>query len=302
SNTVEHNVSAAGLDSGSIGDAGGIYCSQSDDVVVSNNVIRHNTGSPNRNGVGGGVLASYCDRLAIISNTIQHNVAAALAGSGDGYGGGLYLARSMDLNIDRNLIVSNTAHYGGGLSVSRYSSFTMTNNIVADNYADNQGGGMAFEASATQYVTGTLAHNTFVANTAGPAGAGRNAIHVYNAGVALALTNNIICSHTYGIVVVDSGSSATLDNSLFFNNTSGDTSGAGTIVNNNAITGQNPLLDTNYHLMDGSPAILAGLTIGWPLLDVDGETRRLILPDIGADDHQDDIPCQVYLPLVLRSY
>ena len=174
----------------------------------------------------------------------------------------------------------------------------MTNNVVAHNTAASLGGGLELTTWGTYPVTGTLAHNTFSTNNLG-SGAGRNAIEVIEGGATLILTNNIISSHGYGIVIYP-GSAAYLYHTLFYDSLTADT--LGVVTNNNPITGQDPMLDSTYHLTDGSPAILAGLTLGWPSLDIDGEARRLAAPDIGADDHQYPLDHQVYLPLVLRSY
>ena len=203
---------------------------------------------------------------------------------------------TLEANIDRNNIISNTATHGGGILVSDASSFTMTNSLVAENRATTEGGGMAFYTDPVFPVTGTIAHNTFAGNTLG-VGPGKYGIAANKDYLTLDLVNNIVVSHTYG-VYADSGAIVSLDHTLFYSNTLGDT-GGDPITNTNAITGQDPLLDSTYHLTAGSPAICAGLTIGWPAFDVDGEPRRLTDPDIGADEYE--LPTQVYLPLVMRS-
>ncbi len=303
SNTFEYNVAQLGLYTpGGSAPGGGIYVSNSNDAIVANNVVRYNSAAVDDWGAGGGIGVYSSDGVSIVSNTLRYNHGVRPGGTGYGsQGGGLYVTESADMTIDRNVIVSNTARYGGGMHLRWRTSFTMTNNIVAENQADFEGGGLAFTASATNGVTGTIAHNTFAANNLG-SGAGRNGIQVSDPGIVLALTNNIVCTHQYGIAIGDTGSSASLEHTLFFNNTTADTYSEGTLVNANPLTGQNPILDFTYHLMDGSPAILAGLTLGWPAQDIDGETRRLAAPDIGADDHQYPLDYQVYLPLVLRSY
>jgi hypothetical protein len=297
-NTVEHNVAQKGLGSLHGATGGGIHCRHSDDVTIRNNLLQYNVASFPDNGSGGGIAADDCRVLAVISNTIRYNTGSNLPESGTGRGGGICVYYTPDVTIDRNHIVSNTAHYGGGLYLGRSTSFTMTNDVVAHNYAQHRGGGMAFEATSLLPVTGTLAHNTFFANNLGY-GEGRYGIHANEDYLTLDLTNNIVSTHDYGVYAA-SGATVSMEHTLFYNNGSGDTGGPGTITNTNPITGQDPLLDSTYHLMDGSPAIRAGLTIGWPPLDIDALPRRLSDPDIGAD--QWEFPYKVYLPLVLRSY
>ncbi len=298
-NRIEYNVAQAhpGTIIGSYG--GGIYGFLSSDALIADNVIRYNKAGYGRGGGGGITLWWYCNYATIARNLIEGNQAGI--GTARGYGGGIYLYDSRAIQIEANRIVSNTASplftgYGGGLYIQRNSSFTMTNNIVARNHADEAGGGMGCEAWSTGPVTGTLVHNTFVANERG-SGEGRVAIHLSTPGVMLVLTNNLILSHTFGLYAV-AGSTATLYHTLFYAHSEGDTGGDGLIVNTDPITGEDPLLDTEDHLRPGSPAVDAGLPISWVTDDIDGDPRPVgLAPDIGADE----IDLRLYLPLVLKN-
>ena len=292
-NRIEHNVGQQKQGfSGSFG--GGIYCYNSDDAVFSHNTVRHNIVSlVMYGGYGGGICASSSNRVRVEGNTLEGNQST---GIGSGWGGGLMVFDHHDLLLSGNRILSNSADRGGGLYISGNATFTMTNNIVAGNVASSRGGGLAFNTSTGEMVTGTLLHNTFAANNQG-SGEGRSAIHTYAPDVSLILTNNLIYSHTYGVIVVPT-STVWLYNTLFHANDS-DTSGAGEIHNTDPITGQDPLLDASYRLGAGSPAIDAGVDTGVST-DIDGDPRPLGDGyDIGADEFAWR---HIYLPLVVRNY
>jgi hypothetical protein len=301
-NSIEHN--RAKLDAPSIlGAGGGIYCESADDLVIQNNTLRYNTAAQISNGSGGAIRTRYCDSLSVTGNIIEHNVGTD-GSPGTGRGGGLNATGCEDVDIYGNWFYSNTAdisYYsgiGGALYLGRDTSFTMTNNIVAANWANSEGGGLAFEAQVGDEVTGTLVYNTFASNDRGWYDAGCTAIHLNDAYVTLVLTNNIIYGHSIGIYATD-GSTATLDHTLFFANTTANTSGPGAIASANAITDKDPYLDYRYHIGEGSGAFNAAVDIPWVTEDYDGDPRPLRNGfDIGADERG----YGVWLPLVLRSY
>ena len=292
-NRIEHNVAQQKQGfSGSYG--GGIVCLFSDDALFSHNTVRHNIASMvESGGFGGAIYIGESDRLHIQSNAFEGNWASAI---GEGGGGALIANDAHDLLINGNQVLSNWAGRGGGFYISSDSTFTMTNNIVAGNNSWYGGGGLAINTSAGERVTGTILHNTFAANNLGY-GEGRSAIHTYGPDVSLVLTNNLIYSHTYGVIVVPT-STVRLYNTLFYANDT-DTSGSGEIHNTDPITGQDPLLDASYRLGAGSPAIDAGVDAGVST-DIDGDPRPLGDGyDIGADEFAWR---HIYLPLVVRSY
>ncbi len=298
-NRVAYNIAQQDTVNIPSNNGGGIYCSASDNIIIRRNVIRHNSASISYTGGGGGVRLSGCDQATLTGNTVEDNFASH---AGNGYGGGFHAYASQGISLDANRFLNNTASSapwgrGGGLYFSRNTIFTMTNNIVAANYARREGGGVAFETSASAPVTGTLIHNTIAANDRGE-GDGRIAIYLNDPYVTLVLTNNLIYSHTYGVYAT-TGSTATLYNTLFYANSSGDIGGSGAITNTNPITGREPLLTTDYHLRSGSPAVDAGLTLLWLTADIDGDVRPQGAGyDIGADEY--GYVVQIYLPLVLK--
>ncbi len=291
-NEIAGNVAYRGPDWQS-SDGGGVYCSSSHDLTFRDNVVRDNVVNLHATGgTGGGLMLWSCYRANITHNRFEGN---ASSGQNSGSGGGLYAYAARDLNLAANHFVGNVAYRGGGLYLGRNTWFTMTNTIVAENIGGYEGGGMAFETASTEPVTGTLRHNTFAANDRGDRD-GRIAIHVNEAYVTLALTNNLIYSHTYGVYVVPT-STVRLDHTLFYAHSDGDTGGPGTIVNTSPITGQDPRLTADYHLGFGSPAIDAGVNAN-VTTDIDGDVR----PhdggyDIGADEFY---AWYIYLPFVAR--
>jgi hypothetical protein len=301
-NKIEHNVGQQGHSSlTSYG--GGVYCYNTIGLTLSSNTIRHNTAGASSSGNGGGVRIKFCDKVTVAGNMLQDNVACAGTTTGSGRGGGMETYRS-GVTIHANWVTGNTAglgaspSYGGGLYLSRGTSFTLTNNIVAANQANYQGGGMAFETGgASEPVSGILVHNTFAANDQG-SGEGRIAIHLNAPHVTLVLTNNLISEHTYGVHAT-TNSTATLDHTCFYANSGGDTGGAGTITNANPVAGQDPLLNSWYHLQLGSPAADAGIAIPWLPNDIDGDSRPLGKGyDIGADELR---VRSISLPLVWKN-
>jgi parallel beta-helix repeat protein len=313
-NTIISNTASTGY----TGYGGGIVLYESDATVEGNRVLS-NTGSTAHTGFGGGIWISR-DHPWVVSNTIQWNKASA-ANETSGRGGGLYLSYTSGLvesnliannqtdpyktghgggvydlygspTLNGNRILSNTAMLGGGIYVFRSTTFTLTNNVIAQNTAQ----GMYFYGSTSNPVTGMLANNTIA--------------HSLNEGVflrdhvALTLTSNIIAGNVKGIWTT-SATTATVDHTLFFGNTSGDTEGLGSISSTNEITGSDPLFvdpaGWDYHILLGSPAIDAGAAVPWLTTDIDGDARPWPtggIYDIGADEAQ---YLSVYLPLVLRD-
>jgi len=295
-NQFENNL-AGGIPSGKKGWGGAVYCDNSAGVEVTNNDIRNNVAAASGDGRGGGICAHSSRDVILTGNLVQGNTA-----SNDpqpmGSGGGIYVYDGLNANVSANRVLSNNANgLGGGLLIGYRTQFTMTNNIVAGNRASWSGGGLGALGSAQLPVTGTLLHNTFVANNSGT-GDGCIGVFLGGAPASLILTNNLFSGHSYALYA-QSGSTATLNSTLFYASSSGDTGGPGTIVNVGAITGHDPLLDATYHLRTGSPAIDAGVSAG-VMTDIDGDSRP-VGPgyDIGADEWAE--VWRLYLPLVLRA-
>ena len=313
-NTIQHNVAS----SGGFGFGGGLGLSDVTARLASNRILSNTacmgfgdiiTG-PAAIGFGGGVglVSGYAD---LKQNLIQGNVAAtanpSLPFPIEGYGGGLYAARSR-ASLAANHILSNTANladegWGGGLWLNG-PGFTLTNNIVANNRVMNDGRGAGI------YIHGSLnrlSHNT-VSNNTGGDGSG---IHIGNStagggtyyplGTTL-VTNTIIAQHSLGIAIAE-GTNATLDSTLWWNNGL-DWEGAGTIIVTNNYTGNPdfiPGLMDDYHIGPASAAKDRGVDAG-VATDIDGESRPMLLGfDLGADEFFFVSSDYLHLPLVVHN-
>jgi parallel beta-helix repeat protein len=91
-----------------------------------------------------GIYANFCKRSAILRNTVMNN-----------QGGGIYVANSLNLSIQQNLVVAKLHPFGIGLQAS--TNMTITENVIAN----NEGFGIRILFSNNV----RLFHNNFVNNT-----------------------------------------------------------------------------------------------------------------------------------------
>ena len=298
-NRIEYNVAQRerATSAGSYG--GALYAMLGRHLLMRNNLIRFNTASLADQGGGGGVaLWWHCDGATLTGNVIEYN--AATTGIQYGYGGGLYLYSSLGLSLEANRIRWNRAGGnsstggGGGLYLWRNTSFTMTNNLVVGNHSSARGAGMKFDGWTSEPITGLLAHNTFADNETGAAPG--IALYLHAPRVTLVMTNNLITGHSYGLYA-ESETTATLDHTLFYANSTGETGGDGTIASTAAITGEAVQL-TAGGMLRGGAAINAALTLPWVTTDIEGDPRPYgAAADIGADEYIGTVA----LPLILKN-
>lgn len=234
------------------------------DVTLTGNVIRNNTAKendPTREAKGGGLYILSDDNVSLTDNLIQANQ-AILAGGGVGQGG------------------------GGGIYLDG-SQATMINTVIVDNQITGQGFGAGIFALGGNV---KLLHTTAARNSGGDG----SAINVQAGSVAL--TNTILVSHTYGITV-STGSTATLNGVLWFDNSSSNFAGAGTINISNEYTGNPAFAADGYHVRSNSAAIDKGVSAG-VATDIDGQTRDTVQPDLGADEFH---YLSFYLPIIMHT-
>lgn len=282
-NTVAHNIASVTYR----GSGGGLFLLVSG-VTLKNNTISYNLASAGREaswGNGGGLFISWCNTL-LQDNLVQGNIASSTSA---GNGGGLYIEGSPAI-LQNNTIISNTATLsptvvgqGGGLYVQGSSPFTFTNNLVTNNEARTEGSGLWFKGTAFNPSSGHLRHTTIAHNFGDGAG-------VYVEGnTELTFTNTIIAGHSSVGVNATTGSTATLEATLWHGNGM-DTIGAGTISTGTINLYADPrFVDVSagdYHLNSDSPAIDAGDARYCPPDDLDGNPRTDLRCDIGAFEVQ----------------
>ena len=289
-NTVQGNTASTA----SYGYGGGLHLSYSA-ATVSGNIVQGNTASTVYYGYGAGLYLESSD-ATLSDNTVQGNMASTASG---GSGGGLYLG-NCDATLSGNTIVSNAASiaswgYGGGLYLY-CNDTTLINNVVADNQANTQGSGLYLKGSFTDVTWGRLLHTTIADNRSSGQGVFAGEY------TTVAFTNTIIAGHDSVGIFVTTGSTVTLETTLWYDNGS-DTGGGGTIVTDTINVYDDPAFVNpaawDYHLTAGSAAIDKGVDAG-VTTDVDGDPRPCGEGyDIGADEFRQ---WYVYLPLVMKSH
>jgi CSLREA domain-containing protein len=136
----------------------------------------------------GGAIHTTAETTQVVDSEVTFNNAQTLLPGGSAEGGGIY-STSGDLVIRRSLIQSNDVDDTGGISLSRGGGVRspdgkvkVVNSTVFGNAVDGDGGGL-FVAR------GSIAHSTFLNNTAGDSGD-----HLASTGAAtpVALRNSIL--------------------------------------------------------------------------------------------------------------
>jgi hypothetical protein len=268
--------------------------------VLSNVATTHNT----RAGAGGGIAIVGSGAAATVqSNRIEGNWTS---GGGTGVGAGIYHWYGSSHIVDNQVIgnYGTQAVYLGGYDEARFESNLIANNHTSVGIAVVNGGlsgpalvnnivarsgdkTLLFTSPSAAPLTATLIHNTFVGSGTG------YGVSVESGYVALALTNTIVASHTWGITnTVPASSTVAADHTLFW---ATDQYG---IVGTNPVYGDPAFIDLGggYHLGPGSAAVDAGVATA-ETTDIDGDSRPIgLLPDIGADEGR-----WVFVPLILRG-
>jgi hypothetical protein len=263
----------------STGNGGGLFLAGGSPTLVGN-VIADNE-AEGTYGHGGGLYLHNCD-----GTLRQNRVTGNKAG---GNGGGIEVYKREPL-LEANILMANVARQGGGLSVDD-SAARIVNQVIVGNQASLYGSGLWIRRS----VGARLLHTTIAENSGGD-GSGVYVTNHSEACSTVMMTNTIISHHGLGIVVTG-GNTATLDATLWYTNTGGNTDGDGAIITYRDHTGAPAFAADGYHLTASSAAIEEGVSTD-VTTDIDGDARPTgDDPDLGADEF---VLRHIYLPLIIR--
>ena len=121
----------------------------------------------------------------------------------------------------------------------------------------------------------------------------RNQVGLYVPSGSATLINTIVANNMIGVQQASTGS-ITLNNTLFESNTDPI---VGTVTDINHIDGMAAFGADGYHLSRTSDAIDAGIDAGVNV-DIDGETRPVGSPDLGADEYTGQR--SIFIPMIRR--
>ena len=273
---------------GGVADGGGGICVVSATLTLSDSIVTANTA-----GLVGGGLYLHESEATLISNAILSNTAGAS-------GGGMLLWAS-SAAIEGNVIAGNAAlgesaswAGGGGVYLHGGSTAGLVNNAIVDNQVANQGGGLYVDGSSARLMYTTIARNGCTTSVDG-----RGSGVYLGQGVSptlVMMTNSILTNHGTGLET-ETGTTAQLNGVLWYDNTTANTAGLGTITITNAITGTPAFAVDGYHLTTESAAIDHGVSTE-VTADIDGDVRPIRpLPDLGADE----APLWYHFPLAMRQ-
>jgi len=277
------DTSSAGV----VSKGGGMYI-DGGSPIIQNNIITNNTsrgydfyqagiGANNGGtGNGGGIYIANGGAPTIRNNVISYNIAQGGGGKdyrggwsgngsagGNATGGGIYASGA-------EIIINNTI-YGnqaiGGLGGS-------SNSLSAGDGGNATAGGIAasFDAIIKNNI---FSNNSAIGGTVGGGSGGSNGTATDGA-----------LSYFQGV---------NFSYNLYYNNTATTNPDGGNLGTNN-IMGSDPLFvsATNFHFTStSSPAYHAGTPTGAPTTDLDGTTRSVTTPSIGAYEGTDPLPVEL---------
>ena len=143
---------------------GGIYISNSENIVINKNLIKENeaTDGTGFGSDGGGIAVESSNKILIIDNEVSNNLSI-----GDGCAGGGIFIRTSRVLIRDNIINDNVTwglfgSTGGGICAFNWEDSTyIVDNTIISNEASDYGGGIFFSSR------GIIARNTISENIVG---------------------------------------------------------------------------------------------------------------------------------------
>jgi len=253
------------------GDGGAIFINSGSAQILDNQII-NNSGN-----WAGGLRIINNAQVTVRGNFISGNTASNSVGGID-----IDCCGGSVVNVEGNWITRNSGGaYGGGVAVV-HTDAALVNNIIAENTA-SEGAGVYLAG-----MEGYTADVVMINNTLSGLSSSDHAIWLDQLASAY-LTNNILSGFVTGIHDNDPiNNMISADHNLFYNTSD-------PVLGKDAIQAD-PLLDTQYHLTNGSPAINAGIAVQ-NIIDIDGDPRPNGSYDLGADEYYP----YTFLPFVINS-
>jgi len=253
---------AAGGSSPNQGQGGGLYL-HSGQLTLQDSIFDDNS-IYGRLAEGGGVCAAggilVAERNLIHGNRLHNGVYG-----GEHHGGGVALLGGVSATLNANRILDNVVSQlsgngrGGGIYLATSGAVSLTNNVIANNFARTAGTAV-YSLNAAQMVHNTVADND--------APAGQSVAALEAGGGSLTLVNTIVARHILGLAAT-AGGSISATRTLFWGNTGDGVRGATALDGDPTFVA--PAMG-DYHIQASSAARDAGIAAGIAA-DLDGTLR-----------------------------
>jgi len=282
------------------------------EFCISGNEISNNTMSVEEFWVGCGVYINEPGaRTEIIKNVISSN-----SGTGNSWGGGVYLSNSEEneVIIDGNIFYDNTSVSGGGLYAKAVSNCMFTNNMFFNNTAEGSGGAVflkeptsgkdVYKPTKTYYgklldsTHFAMINNTFANNIAASNG---GAVCCNYIDETINIINSIFWENE-GATGTDVAHSGDYEINISYSNI--DTTGIEGLWTGSDNMNEDPLFfdpeNGDFHIQNSSPCAGGGIDslevneamFYCPAFDFENDPRPMpisLTPDMGADEVEEEV-------------
>ncbi len=266
---------------------GGIYCGAGTYSEITSNIIEFNESNgydENTGGAGINVTDNYY--TLIYGNRIKRNHEI-----GEGYGGGIF-CYNMNVDIDNNMIKSNSTYRGGSgiyYECDNLSNRKIVNNLIVDNKiklgSTNPIGGAGIlvgDNSDPIIVNNTISDNIIEGDPTVTTAKGGGLMFINNSTPEVKNTIVYFNKYSYNDLLTeieDDGSTIPL---VSYCCVRGGYSGGSNIQTDDPMFAG----DNYYHLTSNSFSCIDNATsIGAPETDFEGDSRLLVPVDIGWDEY-----------------